>query len=122
MKKCLPAMLELYEWELREIPFVSSVIGRHVYVCLARQILQSPEPEVSGQTLKSIFSSPNFTERAIRLKVREMEREGFLRIVSHESDRRARKLIATERLVAMVENHAEVLEKIMTRDFFIMGK
>lgn len=122
MKKYLSAVLELYEWELREIPFVNSVIGRHVYLCMARQILQTRSSEFSPQSVKALLSSPNFTDRAIRLKIREMERSGFLQSTSNAHDKRSKKLVATDKLVTMVDTHSTMLDRIMARDFFVVGR
>ena len=122
MKQSLLSVLELYEWELQQVPFVNSVIGRHVYACMARQILQARASGGSVRSVKSVLSSPNFTDRAIRLKIREMEREGYLQSVSHEQDKRVRQLVPSDKLVALVERHAEAMTRIMDREFIVLPK
>lgn len=121
-KNCWLAVLELYEWELREIPFANSVIGRHVYFCLARQILRSANSDVAIKSVKATFSSPNFTDRAIRLKLRQLEQEGYLTSGSHREDRRARQLIATDKLMALVQAQAAMLERLLEREFIVLPK
>lgn len=122
MKKCLAEVFELYEWELQKIPFVNSVVGRHVYCCVAKRVLSGNAENEDLYSIKSLFSTANFTDRAIRLKIREMESLGYLKSIVNDADKRSKKLIPTEDLIILINDHSEMLDRFLQRDFFIIEK
>jgi hypothetical protein len=116
----LKKYLSLHEWELNKIPFSSSVVGRHVYACVAREVLDGgANPEAS---IKKLLSTTHFTDRAIRLKIREMESEGFLISKVGLNDRRLRSIQPTELFLELVTEHSDRVNQEILNDVMLVNK
>ncbi|WP_341686706.1 hypothetical protein [Limnohabitans sp.] len=116
----LEKILVLHEWEMNKFPFFRTMIGRHIYVCLARNVFTDKnEEEVS---IKKLLSSHFFTDRAIRLKIREMEKAGFLETKNGHKDQRVVVIKPTAELRKMMEEHSLMLNRVVSQDIIILEK
>lgn len=120
-KKILRSLIELNQWEWSSVPVLNSVIGRHVYYCIATELLDQPQQE-SARSLKRIFNHSEYTERAIRLKLREMENAGLIATVNNSNDKRARLLVPTPQLVKIVTDHTNCFQRLLNKEFIVLEK
>lgn len=103
------------------MPVANTVVGRHVYFCIAREVLDRKKQD-SERSLKQVLTHPHFTDRAIRFKLREMEEGGWLQMSSNEMDKRARLVEPTQKLLDLIEVHNEEFYQIINKKFMILDK
>ncbi|WP_416544917.1 hypothetical protein ACHEXK_07715 [Limnohabitans sp. DCL3] len=120
-RKILESLIDLNQWEWSNVPVLNSVIGRHVYFCIATELLIYPQHE-SARSLKRIFNHPEYTDRAIRLKLREMEKAGLIRTFHSEADKRVRFLAPTAEFMQIVAQHTKHLQRLLGKEFMILEK
>ena len=116
----LEKFFELHEWEMSNFPFIRTATGRHIYICLTRTFFSSKNRE--DASFKKMLSSDFFTDRAIRLKIREMERAGYLQSETGISDRRVVMIRPSDSLKALMEEHSMLLDKLVGKEFFLINK
>lgn len=117
----LAGLIELNQWEWFNIPILNSVVGRHVYFSIATELLNKPE-QGGTRSLKQVLSHPGYTDRAIRLKLREMERMGLITSVCSDNDKRVRFLVPTPKLVQLMEKHAKFYQNLLEKKFLVLEK
>lgn len=120
-KNIFTSLIELNQWEWFNVPILNSIIGRHVYFSIAAELLNKPE-QGSTRSLKQVLNHPGYTERAIRLKLREMEHIGLITSAHSQSDKRVRYLVPTPKLVALIENHAGFYQNLLDKKFLVLEK
>jgi DNA-binding MarR family transcriptional regulator len=119
--KILTSLIELKQWEWCNVPLLHTVIGRHVYFSLATELLDKPnEPGV--RSLKQVLNHPGYTDRAIRMKLREMERMGFICSVHSDIDKRVRFVLPTPKFEQLVETHAKFYRALLEKEFILLEK
>lgn len=119
--KILARLVELSHWEWANLPLLNTVVGRHVYFCIVHDaIFHSANP--SDRSLKQVLNHPEYTDRAVRMKLRELEDEGLITRVYNEKDKRARQIQPTPKLLELMKQHAENLQKVLEKDFIILEK
>lgn len=116
----LEKFFELHEWEMNKFPFIRTATGRHIYICLVRTALASKHD--GDISIKKMLSSDFFTDRAIRLKIREMERAGFLRSEMGVDDRRVVTVRPSDSLKALIQEHSMLLDQLISRDVIFIKK
>ena len=115
------ALIEANQWEWIELPGSRSQVGRHVYFCIAKEVLQGEEIR-SGQPLKHALFHPEFTDRAIRMKLREFELGGLIEVQTSPEDKRFRRLVPTQALIDVIEKHARVIFQAIEKTTFCIDK
>jgi DNA-binding MarR family transcriptional regulator len=113
------AELDLYVWQ-RE-PLFAGTVGRHVYMCLANELIHL-EKSLLERSIKQIFQHPDLTDRAVRLKLRELELHGFIEVEATYADRRTKSLKPTLKLMNLYENHAEKGAEILNKHFYMIDR
>jgi hypothetical protein len=121
MKSLLSSLMKLHEWEISNLPFNDSIVGRHIYVCLARAAL-SRMASNNNVSIKSLLSTSCFTDRAIRLKLREMEIVDLILFDVGVDDRRIRVIRPTEKMMRIIEEHSNFAHHVISSDFMIIDK
>lgn len=114
-------LIDLNQWEWFNITVLNSVIGRHVYFSIAAELLSNPE-EAGVRSLKQVLKHPGHTDRAIRLKLREMERMGLITSDYSNDDKRVRYVVPTEKLIEIIKNHAKYYRSLLERNFILLEK
>lgn len=122
MKSLLCRVMEVYEWELSQLPFVDSMIGRHIYICVARELLSGNGNIEKNISIKRLLSTAYFTDRAIRMKIREMEQGGYLISEIGFVDKRSRVIRPTQKLSDLIDEHARCVASSVSRDIHIISK
>ncbi len=111
----------MHQWEWAELPGTRTLVGRHVYFCIAKEVLQSDALR-PGQPLKHVLFHPAFTDRAIRMKLRELELEGLIEMLPSDADKRFRRLVPTPALVDVIEKHARTLRQTIEKTTYCIDK
>lgn len=117
----LASLIELNQWEWFNVPILNSIIGRHVYFSIAAELLSKSE-QGSTRSLKQVLTHPGYTDRAIRLKLREMERIGLITSVHSHTDKRVRFLVPTPKLIQLIESHVRFYESLLDKKFIVLEK
>ena len=119
--RILTSLIELKQWEWCNLPLLHSVIGRHVYFSIATELLDKPnEPGI--RSLKQVLNHPGYTDRAIRMKLREMERMGLISSVHSDIDKRVRFVLPTPKFEQLVETHAKFYRSLLEKEYIILEK
>ncbi len=119
--KLMAALADINQQESALSPALSSVVGRHVYFCIAKQ-LWSTFSGGMDPALKQVLQHPAYSDRAVRLKLREMEAEGLIVLDVRDLDRRSRSLMPTDRLLQIYEAHAERAINSFGKDLYLVEK
>jgi|AACY02.15.fsa_nt_gi DNA-binding MarR family transcriptional regulator len=117
----LCGLAQLHQWEAESVPPLDTVSGRFLYFKMMEQAMES-NATVSGQLLKNIHCDAHLSERAIRLKLREFERLGYVESCMGSHDKRARQLKPTAKMLAMMEEHIQAFEQIMGKELLLIEK
>jgi hypothetical protein len=119
--KFLSSTIALRQWEWINVPVLRTLVGQHVYFSIANELLAKPnEPEV--RSLKNILNHQDFTDRAIRLKLREMERMGLISSVNCGIDKRVRNVLPTPRLEQLFEKHSKFIKSLLEKEYILLEK
>ena len=91
--ECVLSLLELivnsYEWEIAHAKHCGSVAARHFYFSLVEQFIKSDS--ITSTQLKFLYHNQEFSERALRYKLRDFEKKGLIRFEQHGLDKRSKK-------------------------------
>ena len=120
-KNILESLVGLSQWEWMNVPVTRTVIGRHVYFCLVTEVLNISQ-ESDMRSLKHALNHPDYTDRAIRLKLREMERDGLITTMQSKLDKRVRLLVPTPKFVELVNAHARIFQRLLDKKFMLIEK
>lgn len=115
----LMSLAELQHWEAQHCTPLNTVCGRFLYFKIAEQVMSETQ---GSQSLKDIHVDAHVSERAIRLKLREFERDGLIEAVSSQSDKRARLLTATPKLRALIAAHAQAMDQALGKSLLVIEK
>ena len=114
------SLAELHQWELENLPLLSTLTGRHLYYRMAEETFH-PE-EALTKALKDLFGGAHFTEKALRSRMREMERDGLIENIVRQSDARSKQLIPTSKFHQLLEAHAEQVKRTFDKHFLLIEK
>jgi DNA-binding MarR family transcriptional regulator len=119
--KILTSLIELKQWEWSNVPVLKTVVGRHVYFSIANQMLEKTNDQ-ADRSLKQVLTHPGYTDRAIRMKLREMERMGLIESMSSDIDKRVRFVLPTPKFEQLVETHAKVYRSLLEKEYILLEK
>lgn len=114
------SLAELHQWELENHPLLETLTGRHLYYRLAQESVS--HEYVFKRALKDVFGGMHFTEKALRTRMRHMERQGLIEAVTRPDDARSKLLIPTEKFNQLMTQHAEQVKKIFDKHFLLIEK
>ena len=119
--KIMAHLVELSHWEWANLPLLKTVVGRHVYFSIVHDaIFHASGP--TDRSLKQVLYHPEYSDRAVHMKLREMEDEGLITRVYNEKDKRARQIVPTAKLLDLMAKHAENMQKMLEKDFIILER
>jgi hypothetical protein len=84
----------LHMWELDNLSHMQTTTGRHIYHVMAQKAVDDQAP--LDTSLKHLFSSHHFTERALRNRMQEMMQQNVFTINPSNADGRNKHLIPTK--------------------------
>jgi DNA-binding MarR family transcriptional regulator len=117
----LTNFVEFTKWEWRNVPVLRTVVGQHVYFSIVTQMLETSNDK-GARSIKQVLNHPGYTDRAIRLKLRELERMGLIESVSGDIDKRVRNVIPTPEFEQFVKSHAKAYRSLLEREFLLLKK
>ena len=115
--KCMSA---LHAWELENLRFMETTTGRHLYFMAARRAVV--EQSQLDKSLKDLFTSPHFTERALRNRMQEMSENGIFTTQQATSEGRNKHLIPTEVFYEHVFEHAQQARRLLREAFLLIKR
>lgn len=113
-------LAELHEWELDHAPLLNTLTGRHLYFRIAQRAVG--DRALLSKALKDLTGGSGYTEKALRTRMREMEKEGYIASVNGEDDARSKYLMPTERFYETIYLHADQVGRIFDKDFLMIEK
>lgn len=117
----MQCLVTTHRWELSSHPLFGTSVGRHVCMCIIGELNESSDI-IKIKSLKQIFSSTSITDRAIRLKLRELEKEGYIEMDSESFDSRYRKLVVTEKFKSIIGDYEKEIFSIFCKDLVLLKK
>ena len=113
-------LAELHEWELDHAPLLSTLTGRHLYYRIAQRAVG--DRALLSRALKDLMGGSGYTEKALRTRMREMERAHLIESVSGEEDGRSKYLMPTEKFYESIYLHASQVKKTFEKNFFLIER
>jgi DNA-binding MarR family transcriptional regulator len=89
---------------------------------VARSELRKRYFEEEELSIKSLLSSSLCSDRAVRLKIREMENKGYLYSEFSNNDKRIVVLKPTVKLLELIDEHALIFLNAVTKDHHLIEK
>ncbi len=89
---------------------------------MARSELRKRYFEEEELSIKSLLSSSFCSDRAVRLKIREMENKGYLFSEFSNNDKRILVLKPTVKLLELIDEHALIFLNAITKDHHLIEK
>lgn len=120
LKALVSIFAELHAWELANVPLLQTTTGQHLYHTIAqRAVCENGQLE---RSLKDVFSTQHFTERALRNRMQDMSEQGLL--VTHQAttDGRNKHLVPTEQFYEKVYEHAAFARKLLRKNFIVLPR
>jgi hypothetical protein len=114
------ALTELHEWELECAPLLATLTGRHLYYRIARRAVG--DRSLLSRSLKDLMGGVGYTDKALRTRMRDLEKDGFVESFYCENDARSRYLMPTERFYESVYLHAAHVKYILEKNFLLIQK
>lgn len=94
-------------WQDANMPIYGSLIGFDLILFLSRSRYAA-----SPYSLKDVFHSLKYSEGALRIFIRRLERDGWVRLETWPGDRRNKKIIIHQNLMMIVDEFFEYLAQI----------
>jgi DNA-binding MarR family transcriptional regulator len=113
-------LAELHEWESEFCPLLASLTGRHLYFRIAQRAVG--DRKLLSKALKDLMGGSGFTEKGLRNRIQQMEKEGYIVSVSAEVDGRSKYLMPTEKFYEAIYWHAEQVRRILEKNFLMIEK
>lgn len=113
-------LAELHEWELEFSPMLTTLTGRHLYFRIAKRAIG--DRALLSRALKDLLGGSGYTEKGLRNRIQEMERDGYIISVNGEEDGRSKYLMPTEKFYESIYWHAEQVRRIFGKDFLMIEK
>lgn len=113
-------LAELHEWEIDHSPLLETMTGRNLYFRIAQRAVG--DRALLSRSLKDLMGGSGFTEKALRTRMREMERNGYIASVSSEDDARSKCLMPTEKFYEAIYLHADQVRRIFEKNFLMIEK
>lgn len=113
-------LAELHEWELTNAPLLETLTGRHLYFRIAKRAVG--DRTLLSKALKDLTGGSGYTEKALRTRMREMEKDSYIASVCGEEDARSRYLMPTEKFYEAIYLHADQVQRIFKKNFLMIEK
>lgn len=121
LRSIIASLAELYQWEQDNTPVLRSMTGRHLYYKIADRAI-AERSLLTGSLKKDLYAGSVLSEKALRLRMRELEQEGCIEAVSCLDDARAKYLVPTEKFYESIYLHAEQTRRIFSKHFHLIGR
>lgn len=103
----IESFMEVRQWQDANLPIYGSFIGLDLILFLSRsQVKNTP------YSLKDVFHSLRYSEGALRIFIRRLEKDGWVRLETWPGDRRNKKIIVNDNLIKAIDTYFELMAKI----------
>ena len=92
--------IALRSWQDEHMPIYGSFIGLDLILFLSRSRFTS-----SPYSLKDVFHSLKYSEGALRIFIRRLEKDGWIRLETWPGDRRNKKIIIQDNLIKVIDEY-----------------
>lgn len=92
-------LYQLRTWERNNLPICRTNAGYHLFLCLSHSIVSD-----DNVRLKNIYHSLPFSEKTLRLLLRELESGGWIEMPSKSVDYRHKDILPTAKLNSILES------------------
>lgn len=116
----LTTLSEFHQWELESFPLLTTLTGRHLYFRIVQRTVG--EKALLTRSLKDLMVGTTYTEKALRIRMRQMESNGLIEAVSDEFDGRSKSLMPTAKFYEDIYSHANGFKKIIGKNFLLINK
>lgn len=107
MLELIDGLVNIRLWQDANLPVYGSFIGFDLVLFLSRsRFLSAP------YSLKDVFHSLRFSEGALRIFIRRLEKDGWIRLETWPGDRRNKKIIVEDALIDAVEDYFRRLAEL----------
>ena len=121
LRAIIASLAELHQWEQDNSQVLRSMTGRHLYYKIADRAI-AERNLLSGSLKKDLYAGSVLSEKALRLRMRELEQEGCIESLNCLDDARAKYLVPTEKFYEAIFLHAEQTRKIFAKYFHLIGR
>lgn len=118
--KLILGIAELNNWEVNNMPFMSTMTGRLIYFLITNRISEG-DFEISNP-IKELVGTSGYTSKAIRVRLNKMEEDGFVVMTKNSADSRSKYPKPTELFYAAMFLHARQVRHIFNKDFVLFEK
>jgi DNA-binding MarR family transcriptional regulator len=118
--KVIDSLAQLHEWEVKNFPLLTTLTGRVLYFRIAQRAIGNPEK--LSKSMKNLAGDTAYTDKALRNRLQEMEKTGFIVMVEDENDGRCKYPMPTDMFYAAVYLHAEQMRRIFDKNYLIIDK
>lgn len=94
-------------WQDANMPIYGSFIGLDLVLLLSRSRHNS-----APYSLKDIFHSLRYSEGALRIFIRRLEKDGWIKLETWPGDRRNKKIIVNDKLFGIVDSYLSLLSNL----------
>ena len=96
--------MNMRTWQDANLPIYGSFIGLDLIVFLSQSRLKD-----TPYSLKDVFHSLKYSEGALRIFIRRLEKDGWIRLETWPGDRRNKKIIVNDVLIEAIETFFELM-------------
>ncbi len=115
--KLLRVMVQIREWEDRQLPELHTISGRNLYFRVAASCLND---SWQTQHLKSYLGV--VSERSTRQRMREFEEMGLIHLVDNADDQRSKRAVPTAKFLKRLNQHLDLLKSMCNHQFLMLDK
>ena len=105
------ASLALRRWEMENLPSNGSHLGFELFMTL---VLEAATRNHQGVMLKHLYLGLPFSEKGLRLHIRRLEIQGWIKVEKANADFRSSRVELSHRSWMLVEKYAETASKIIS--------
>ncbi|NDC61186.1 MAG: hypothetical protein EBZ60_04110 [Betaproteobacteria bacterium] len=113
----MKVICQLNDWENQHLTLTHSLAGRYLYLSIAKQM--HSKPDSASPLLKGIYCNKDLSERALRYKLREFEKQGLIAFEPSSTDKRSKRILPSDSLVQAMTAHADALQHLLGNAFLI---
>lgn len=98
---------DLHLWEKASLPFVKSNAGYELFFQISIAAIEKKDVR-----LKNIYHSLPYSEKTLRLVLRELEDDGWIKLSKKERDMRYREMTITPKFFYILNSWMEKIEQL----------
>lgn len=108
-REFIESFIQVRQWQDAHLPIYGSFIGLDLIVFLSRS-----QANNTPYSLKDVFHSLRYSEGALRIFIRRLEKDGWIRLETWPGDRRNKKIIINENLIAAIDEFFDLMAGLST--------